>query len=192
MLGLADDASLPRPALAGAIDEISVHALGLARRLRKRARLGQLSAQSALQPGIASQAKDIAHTVLLTPSHQLLARKPRVPAQDDLHLRPTAADLVDQARDLVDGAGRSIDVGAPQPSAQQVITAEDIERQVASTRRSSRGRSGPLVVHAEDRRSRPGPRRSAAEPAHGPTEKPRPRTDPPPQDRSQSSDTCPG
>jgi len=68
---------------------------------------------------------------LLTPGHQLLARKPRVAAQDDLHLRPTAADLIDQARDLVDGAGRSIDVGAPQPSAQQVRAAEDIERQVA-------------------------------------------------------------
>ena len=41
------------------------------------------------------------------------------------------ADLADDARDLLDRAGRGVDVRAPQLGRQQMAAAEDVERQVA-------------------------------------------------------------
>ena len=51
--------------------------------------------------------------------------------QQNAHARPRAPDLRHDARDLFDGPGRRIDVGAPQLGGQQVAPAEDVERQVA-------------------------------------------------------------
>ena len=65
------------------------------------------------------------------PSHQLVARKARVGAQDDAHVRPALADLRDDARDLVPGAIGGILVGASELGGEQVPAGEDVKRQIA-------------------------------------------------------------
>lgn len=67
----------------------------------------------------------------LAPSHQLLAGEARVGPDQDLDLRPRGADLGHDALELLDAALRGIDVRAPEPRQQQVVAAEDVERQVA-------------------------------------------------------------
>jgi hypothetical protein len=46
-------------------------------------------------------------------------------------LRPAGADLGDNARGLLDRAGRRVNVGAPQLGRQQMRAAEDVQRQIA-------------------------------------------------------------
>ena len=48
-----------------------------------------------------------------------------------LHLRPLGAQLRHDALDLIERAGGAVDVGRPEPRAQQLIAGEDVERQVA-------------------------------------------------------------
>ena len=57
--------------------------------------------------------------------------KPEFGAQHDAHLRPAGADLGDEARHLFDRPGAGIDVGGPQLGAEQMVAAEDGQRQVA-------------------------------------------------------------
>jgi hypothetical protein len=83
------------------------------------------------QPGIARQAEQEVDAVLLAPGHQRLPREAAVAAQHDAHPRPAGADLADDARYLLDRAGRGVDVRAPELRRQQVAAAEDVERQVA-------------------------------------------------------------
>ena len=59
------------------------------------------------------------------------SREAAVAAEEDPHPRPAGADPADDARDLLDRAGRGVDVGAPELGRQQVAAAEDVERQVA-------------------------------------------------------------
>jgi hypothetical protein len=65
------------------------------------------------------------------PSHQRLAREAAVGAQQDANTRPAGTEAADDARDLLDRAGRGVDVGAAKLGRQQVPAAEDVERQVA-------------------------------------------------------------
>ena len=67
----------------------------------------------------------------LAPGHQLVARKAGVGAQQDARARPARADVRDDARHLLDRAGRRVDVGAPQLGHQQMAAAEHVERQIA-------------------------------------------------------------
>ena len=83
------------------------------------------------QPGVAGEAEQEVDAVGLAPGHQRLAGKAAVGAQQDAHPRPAGADLADDARDLLDRAGRGVDVGAAQLGRQQMPAAEDVERQVA-------------------------------------------------------------
>ena len=84
-----------------------------------------------MQAGIAGQAEQIVHLILLTPCHQLLSGKAGVGPQQDLDIRPLAAQVGDDALDLLEGSGGGIDVGGSQQGAEQMAGAEDIERQVA-------------------------------------------------------------
>ena len=83
------------------------------------------------QARVAGEAEDEVDPVRLAPGHQRLAGEAAVGAQQDPHPRPAGADLADDARDLLHGAGRGVDVGAAQLGRQQVPAAEDVERQVA-------------------------------------------------------------
>jgi hypothetical protein len=69
--------------------------------------------------------------VILAPRHDRLAAEAGVAAHEDAHVRPLLAQHRHDALELVNGAGRSVDVGPPQPGHQQVVAAEDVERQVA-------------------------------------------------------------
>src|SRR3982074_1872909 len=100
MLGLPDNPALARPAFPRSIGEVAEDSCGLARLLELLPGLSRLTAQSSLQTGVAGQPKDKIHFMLLAPSHQLLTCKSRVGAQDDLDLRPAAANLRHDALDL--------------------------------------------------------------------------------------------
>ncbi len=54
-------------------------------------------------------------------------------AEQDPHLGPAPADAGDEARHLVLGAGRGVDVRAPQFCRQQLPAAEHVERQITVT-----------------------------------------------------------
>jgi hypothetical protein len=71
--------------------------------------------------------------VLLAPAHQLLAAETRVGAQHDLHREPALADLRHDALDFFACTGRPVDVRATQLRAQQMLTREDVQRQVTIT-----------------------------------------------------------
>ena len=69
----------------------------------------------------------------LAPGHDRLAAETRAAADDDLGLGPARANLPDDALQFLDTAGRGIDVGSAQPRAQQVLAAEDVQRELAVT-----------------------------------------------------------
>ncbi len=83
------------------------------------------------EPIVARQPEQKVHAVRLAPSHQLLAREAAVGAHQNAHKRPTAANVGDDARDLLHRSPRGVDVGAPQLGGQQMAPAEHVERQVA-------------------------------------------------------------
>ena len=85
------------------------------------------------QPAVAGQAEDIIDALLLAPDHQLLAGEAGVGAEQDSHLRPAPADAGDDARHLVLGAGRGVDVRTTQLRRQQLPAAEHVERQITVT-----------------------------------------------------------
>ena len=91
----------------------------------------RFSPDVAEQPDIAGQADQVVDGVLPAPGHQLLASEAGIGTPPDADLGPTLAQLAHDARDLLNRAGGRVDVGGPQLGAQQVIAAEDIERQAA-------------------------------------------------------------
>jgi hypothetical protein len=80
---------------------------------------------------VAREAEDVVDAVRLAPSHELVAGKARIGAQEDLHPRPPGPDLGRDAFDLVDRAGGRIDVRAPKLGREQVPPAEHVQRQIA-------------------------------------------------------------
>jgi hypothetical protein len=74
---------------------------------------------------------DLAHAYNCRAS---LFGKARVAARDDLALGPMRTDLLHDPIKLLDAAGGGIDVGGAQARAQQVLSAEDIQRQIAALR----------------------------------------------------------
>ena len=92
---------------------------------------GEVDGEFLDQARIAGQAEDEVDPVGLAPGHQRLAGEAAVGAEQDADPRPAGADPADDARDLLDGPGRGVDVGAAELGRQQVPAAEDVERQVA-------------------------------------------------------------
>jgi hypothetical protein len=80
---------------------------------------------------VTREAEDVVDAVRLAPRHQLVPGKARVGPEQDLHPGPARPDLGDDARHLVLGPRRGVDVGAAKLRRQQMLTAEDIERQIA-------------------------------------------------------------
>ena len=68
--------------------------------------------------------------MVFTPCHQLLSGKTGVGLQQDLDLGPDSAQAGDDALDLHEGTGGSIDVGRSQQGAEQMAVAEDVERKI--------------------------------------------------------------
>ena len=65
----------------------------------------------------------------LAPPQHFPAAKTRVAPEDDLHIRPDLANAFDQQRQDRPGVRGGIDVGRPQVRHQQMMTAENIQRQ---------------------------------------------------------------
>jgi hypothetical protein len=78
-----------------------------------------------------ARAEQEVHLVGLAPRHQLVAGEAAIGAEQDLHAGPAGADARDDTGDLLGGACAGVDVGPPQLRSQQVIAAEDVERQIA-------------------------------------------------------------
>ena len=87
---------------------------------------GELGRDLANQTFVLGQAKQKIDAVELAPTHQRLARKPRIGTQHNAHFRPAGADLRDNARHLLYRAGRRVDVGGSLFGRQQMQAAEDV------------------------------------------------------------------
>src|SRR5229473_2035453 len=84
-----------------------------------------------LQSLIPRYSNDIMHTIVLAPRQQFVRAESRIAAQDDLHLRPALANLVDDPLDFLPASHAWPDAARPQSRAQHRIAAEEVERQVA-------------------------------------------------------------
>ena len=113
MLSLGDHAPLPSPAVQRAPGQIGEAADCLTTRGQALGFSGgELVGDGIDQALVARETEDVVDTVRLSPSHQLVAGKARIGAEDDLHPRPPGPDLASDARDLGHGAGRDVATGA--------------------------------------------------------------------------------
>ena len=126
VLGLADHPSPPAPAVAGGIEEVLAAGLPVS---WCSASAQASSTDRVDEPAVAGQAEEVIDAQVLAPGHQLLAGAAGVGAEQDPHLGPAPADAGDEARHLVLGAGRGVDVRAPELRRQQ-LPAENVERQI--------------------------------------------------------------
>jgi len=133
VLSLGDDPARPAPAVQRAPGEVGKAArrtpVGEAFGLSG----GQLVGDGADQAVVAGEPEQIIDGIRLAPRHQLVPGKARIGAQDDLHARPAGPDLDHDTFDLVDRAGRGIDIRASELGREQVPPAEHVQRQVAVT-----------------------------------------------------------
>jgi len=102
---LGHNAALAAPAVArrplGFLEPASGLAAGFAVFLGR----GELAGNLADETLVLGQAKQEIDAIRLAPTHQRLAGKPRIGAQDHAHLGPAGADLRANARHLLDRAG---------------------------------------------------------------------------------------
>ncbi|AGA25936.1 hypothetical protein Sinac_1557 [Singulisphaera acidiphila DSM 18658] len=131
MLGLGHHPTFSAPGLLRLITQLGEDPGRLFRRLELLACLGQFRRDRRRQPGVLGQADQVIHAVVLTPAKDLLAAEPAVGADQDLHLRPRLADLRDDPLEGLHRAGAGINVGGTQPGTEQVVAAEDVEREIA-------------------------------------------------------------
>src|SRR5262249_41628507 len=84
-----------------------------------------------LEHGVARQARDVAGAVAVTPAHQPPAPETPVSTEDDAEAGPGRAQASDQQ--FQDGAAvpGGVAVGGPQVGDQELLAAEDVQRQKA-------------------------------------------------------------
>ncbi len=131
VLRLANHPTRSAPALARAVAKVTKAPRPLPGVTMRLARLIHPLAQHAHQTAVARQTQHIADIVRLTPVHQPLAAKSRVATDVDARPRPALPDPPNNALELLLTPRRRVDVRRPQPRAQQMLAAEDVQRQVA-------------------------------------------------------------
>src|SRR5688572_4789768 len=121
-------ASLSAPGSSGGgMKELGEQTRWLFRTLVLGSGLRHLRSNNPPQTFVARHSEYVIHALLLlAPIHQFITAEARVGAQDDPHLGPLAANLLDYALDFTQTACRSINVGLAQAHAQHVRAAEDI------------------------------------------------------------------
>src|SRR5260370_23754651 len=129
MLGLGHHAPRARPTGPRAVEKLTEYARRLPRALVFPFGFAQRAGDLAPQPLVACETNHIVHTVGFAPSHQLLAAKARVAAQNDSCLFPPRANLRDDALDFGQTPRAGILVRRTQPRAQQMISRENVQRQ---------------------------------------------------------------
>src|SRR6185503_9536566 len=118
VLGLRDDATRAAPGVERAVVELVEQAHRLAGLLAAARRLLQLAGDLAFEALVACEPEYEVHAVVLAPRHDLFAAEARVGAHEDLDVRPLLSNVRHDALELVDRAGRRVDVGLAQSSAQ--------------------------------------------------------------------------
>src|SRR6202045_684042 len=128
--GFADHATFAAPTVQRAVLEI----LEPSRRLACRnARLGggrQIGGDLDVQPRVLRQTEQKLDVVGLAPGHQLLSREAGIGAKNDANFRPAGADSCDNPRNLIGRARARVDVGLAQFGDQELVAAENVQRQV--------------------------------------------------------------
>ena len=89
--------------------------------------------QHHLQPAVAGQAEQEIDTIRLAPTHELFTCKTAVGAQNDLDIGPDRSQLRHNSLHFLQGAGTRIDVRRSQLRAQDIVPAENVQRQVTVT-----------------------------------------------------------
>jgi len=74
------------------------------------------------------QTQDIVHAMAFAPAHEAPATEARIPAENNTHLGPDFAKLIDQQFQNRPGVLGPIDAAFPQLSDQQLLPAENIKR----------------------------------------------------------------
>ena len=82
--------------------------------------------QEAVVPG---QTEDIINMVVLAPVHEVFSGKPAVAADQDGYIGPATADHFDDTPYDIAGPAGAVDIARAELGEQQVMAAEDIERQ---------------------------------------------------------------
>jgi hypothetical protein len=131
VLGLGDDAPLAAPALQRAPGEVgeAAHRAALSQALRRGR--DEFVGDGTGQAIVTGEAEDVVDPVRLAPRHELVPGEARVGPEQDLDPGPAGADLADDALDLGHGAGRGVDVRAPELYREQLAAAEHVQRQIA-------------------------------------------------------------
>jgi hypothetical protein len=131
VLSLGDHPARAAPAVERAPREVGEAADGTALSQTRQRHRGEIVGDGANQALVARQAEDVIDAVRLAPGHELVAGKARIGTQQDLHPRPTGADLADDASHFILGAGGRVDVRAPELGREQVPATEHVQRQIA-------------------------------------------------------------
>lgn len=119
-----------RPAVPGSVGEVSVDPLGLVVLVVALTYFFQLLVETFRQSIISCQAKDIEHSILLTPAHELLPAKSAVSAKHNPHLRPAPADPLHQQLKIRKRFISRIQARGSELGRQQLIDVKHIQRQV--------------------------------------------------------------
>ena len=130
-LRLAHHSPLPAPVLQRAVAEIPETPRRLAGPRAGLARLLQLPANLAQQTTVPRQAQHIVHSPLLAPGHERVPAKTGVPAHHDRCLRPALPDAPHDPLQFRDRPLRCLRLRRPQARTQHMLSARDVQRQVA-------------------------------------------------------------
>ena len=131
MLGLGDDAARAGPAPPGGVGELLVDADRAAAAPRLDPGGEEFRRDSPGEPGVAGDADDVVHAVVLAPGQQFLAGVGGVGPHQDAEPGPPAAQPGDDAGERFGRARSGAGVARPEHGAQRVLAAEDVERQEA-------------------------------------------------------------
>ncbi len=130
MLGLADDPPGPVPG-AGGVLELAEEPLLALGRLKLLGGLVHRIGQQPLQNAVSGQADDVLYIVPIAPTQQFPTAEAAVGTKDDLDLRPHPPQPIYQQPQDRPAVPGGVDLGRPQVRGQQLIPAEDVQRQVA-------------------------------------------------------------
>src|SRR5688572_21250566 len=131
MLGLANHPPWTAPAVESFVLEFGEDPSTLSGFLGLRCSLSQFRSQNRFQPGIARQPENEVDVISFTPVHQPISAETGIGSQNDTYLRPALANLSNDPLNFLQCAGRSIDIGPPQTGPQQLVTAKNVEWQIA-------------------------------------------------------------
>ena len=121
----------PRPRTLRAVPELPEPPRGIAGRQTTPPGLSERLLDPPLQALIAGKPEHVVHALGPAPRHDLLAREARVPPQDDPGFRPSGANLRHDPGQLRNRAVARVPIRRPKSSQQQVLAAEQVQRQVA-------------------------------------------------------------